>query len=240
MKLHHDGGLLVRHAESLSSEEQMLLAALACFVEKGFHGTTVRSIAARGGLSVPGLYHHFPSKTALLERLIDDTMDDLITTTESALAAAGPGVIERFDAVVTAHVRFHCERPEESFIGNSELRSLAPAARKRTIRKRDRQQRIFDTVIAEGVAAGVFDIEPHRDASRAMVTMCTAVATWYRRSGPRPAQEIVEIYRQLARNIVGYRGASSTQALPASPDGAKRAPSDPQAGVAACLGARRR
>jgi AcrR family transcriptional regulator len=240
MKLHHDGGLLARHAEALSSEEQILLAALACFVEKGFHGTTVRSIAARGGLSVPGLYHHFPSKTALLERLIDDTMDDLITTTESALAAAGPGVVERFDAVVTAHVRFHCERSEESFIGNSELRSLAPTARKRTIRKRDRQQHIFDTVIAEGVAAGVFDIEPHHDASRAMVTMCTAVATWYRRSGPRSAQEIVEIYRQLARNIVGYKATSSAQVSPTSAAGGKRAQSDPPARVAARAGTRRR
>jgi AcrR family transcriptional regulator len=218
MRLRHEGGLLARDPESLSSEEQMLLAALACFVEKGFHGTTVRSIAARGGLSVPGLYHHFPSKTALLERVIDDTMDDLISLTEAALAAAGSGVIERFDAVVTAHVRFHCERPEESFIGNSELRSLSPAARERTIGKRDRQQHIFDTVVAEGVAAGVFDIEPHREASRAIVTMCTAVATWYRRGGPRPAQELVEIYRQLARNIVGYRGTSSTQVSPISPD----------------------
>jgi AcrR family transcriptional regulator len=217
MKLHHEGGLLARNARALSSEEQMLLAALESFVEKGFHGTTVRNIAARGGLSVPGLYHHFPSKTALLERLIDDTMDDLITTTEAALAAAGPGVLERFDAVVTAHVRFHCERPEESFIGNSELRSLSPKAKKRMIGKRDRQQRLFDTVIAEGVEAGVFAIEPHPDASRAIVTMCTAVATWYRRTGPRTADEIVEIYRQLGRNLVGYCADGAAPEAPAKP-----------------------
>jgi AcrR family transcriptional regulator len=204
MELHHEGGLLGRDRRSLSSDEEILQAALRCFVEKGYHGTTIRSIAARGGLSVPGLYHHFASKAVLLEHLIDDTMDDLITITGRALASAPSDAIARFDAVVTAHVRFHCERPEESFIGNSELRSLSAQARKRMIGKRDRQQRLFDGVVDEGMEAGIFSVEAPHEASRAIVTMCTAVATWYHRNGQLQPDEIVEIYRDLARNVVRY------------------------------------
>jgi AcrR family transcriptional regulator len=211
MKLQHEGGLLGRDPASLTSEEQILRAALECFVAKGYHGTTIRSIAAQCGLSVPGLYHHFSSKSALLERLIDDTMDDLLATTEDALAQADGGPLERFDAVVMAHVRFHCERPEESFIGNSELRSLSPPARKRTVAKRDRQQRIFDTVVHDGRAAGLFRVPADHEASRAIVTMCTAVATWYRRNGPLSADEIVAIYSQLARNVVRSGEASNAR-----------------------------
>lgn len=204
--MHHEHGLLATALETISSEEEILRAALRCFVQKGFHGTTIRNIAATAGLSVPGLYHHFPSKALLLERLIDDTMDDLIETTEAAVEAAGPAPSDRFDAAVTAHVRYHCERPEESFIGNSELRSLSPKVRKRIISKRDRQQRIFDAVIQEGMESRLFRVEWPHEASRAIVTMSTAVATWYSREGPLSPEEIVAIYRDLARKMLDAAG----------------------------------
>jgi AcrR family transcriptional regulator len=196
--------LILRDPASLSSDEQILLAALRCFLEKGYHGTTIRSVAARAGVSVPGLYHHYASKSVLLERLIDQVMDDLVAETEEALEGAGDDPLDRFDAVVVAHVRFHCHRPEESFIGNSELRSLSRSAHKRVVAKRDRQQRIFDRVVEEGLDAGLFDLEWPRQTSRALVTMCTAVATWYRRDGEWSSAQIVELYRTLARNLVNY------------------------------------
>jgi AcrR family transcriptional regulator len=194
--------LVHRDPKSLSSEERILLAGVRCFVEKGYHGTSIRSVAARAGCSVPGLYHHFASKSLLLERLIDRVMDDLIAETEGALEASGDDLLARFDAVVAAHVRFHCERIEESFIGNSELRSLSRSARKRIVGKRDRQQRIFDLVIEGGVDAGLFHLQWPRESSRALVTMCTSVATWFRRDGSWSSDQVVELYRTLARNLV--------------------------------------
>lgn len=200
--MHYLDGLLATPKMALTSDEEILSAALHCFVEKGYHGTTIRSIAARAGLSVPGLYHHFASKAALLERLIDDTMDDLIESTEKAVAEAGPEPASRFDAALMAHVSYHCQRPEESFLGNSELRSLSPKAYRRIVAKRDHQQRIFDTLIQEGIDQRAFMVRWPRDASRAIVTMSTAVATWYSRDGRLKPDEIVTIYRDLARKML--------------------------------------
>jgi len=210
MKLHHAGGLISRDRATLSSQELILLAALQCFVERGYHGTTIRQVANRAQVSVPGLYHHFGSKLELLEKLIGDTMDDLIEQTEEALDAAGEDPVERFRAVVVAHVSYHCDRPEESFVGNTELRSLSPRGQRRIIGKRDRQQRIFDGVVEDGVSAGIFPVAEPLEASRAIVTMCTAVASWYRRTGPMAAQQIVDTYRDLALNMVGYRSPAAT------------------------------
>ena len=206
--MHHKSGLLSSDRTTLSSQEQILLAALECFVERGYHGTTIREVATRAGVSVPGLYHHFGSKMELLERLIDDTMDDLIEQTEQAVEASPDNPVDRFTAVVVAHVRFHCERPEESFVGNTELRSLTPLARKRMVSKRDRQQRIFDRAVEDGVQVGVFTTPAPREASRAVVTMCTTVASWYRRTGPLSADEIVSTYRDLALNTIGFKKAA--------------------------------
>jgi AcrR family transcriptional regulator len=202
--LHRTEGLVERGARGSASDEQILLAALQCFVAKGYHGTSVRDIAARAGISVPGLYHHVASKMALLERLMDETMDDLNLQTESALAAAVADPVERLGAVVVAHVRFHCERPEESFVGNSELRSVGGAFRRRLIAKRDRQQAYFAEPILEGAETGLFRVPRPHETARAIASMCTAVATWYRRDGPLSADAIVSMYRGLALMTVGY------------------------------------
>jgi AcrR family transcriptional regulator len=44
-------------------------AAIACFVERGFHGTAVPQIAKEAGVSAGTLYHYFPSKEALVNEL---------------------------------------------------------------------------------------------------------------------------------------------------------------------------
>lgn len=54
---------------------QILEAALACFLENGYHQTGVRDIAKKAGVSLGNLYNHFPGKhdvlaeIAALERL---------------------------------------------------------------------------------------------------------------------------------------------------------------------------
>lgn len=47
--------------------EEIVAAATACFLEKGFHKTSVQDIAQRAGLSMGLLYRYFPSKDAIIE-----------------------------------------------------------------------------------------------------------------------------------------------------------------------------
>jgi AcrR family transcriptional regulator len=46
--------------------EQILLVATEAFGHSGFRGVALADIAAKVGISQPGLLHHFPSKEALL------------------------------------------------------------------------------------------------------------------------------------------------------------------------------
>ena len=49
-----------------ATRELVLDTALAMFAERGYRATSVRDIAARCGMTHPGLLYHFPSKSALL------------------------------------------------------------------------------------------------------------------------------------------------------------------------------
>ncbi|MYR07217.1 TetR family transcriptional regulator [Gordonia sp. SID5947] len=185
-----------------------LAAALAAFAEQGYHGTSVREIASRANLSVPGLYHHYPSKQSLLQGLLERTMTDLLSRSERAISEAGDEPIDQFDAVVESLLRFHMYRREQAFVGSTEIRSLDDSYRQTYIGHRDRQQHMVDEVVFAGVEAGVFSTRYPKDASRAVATMCVGVSTWFKLDGELGADELIARNLQLARALVGYRAVA--------------------------------
>lgn len=59
------------YAKGREKRERILDAAAALFGEVGYRGASLREIAARAGLSHPGLLHHFPTKEILLAGVLD-------------------------------------------------------------------------------------------------------------------------------------------------------------------------
>lgn len=180
-----------------------LAAALSAFVEQGYHGASIRDIAARAGLSVPGLYHHYPSKQALLMGLTNAAMDELLERSAQAEAQAGLAPRARFDAVVESLLRFHMARRELAFVASTEVRSMEPDERRAYIARRDEQQRMLDRIVSDGVAQGEFAAPYPADAARAVATMCVAVSGWYRPDGPLTPDELAARYLEIARGMVG-------------------------------------
>ncbi len=181
-----------------------LAAALGAFAEHGYHGTSVREIAARANLSVPGLYHHYPSKQSLLQGLLDRTRMDLLARSEQAVAEAGPEPVDQFDAVVESLLRFHMYRREQAFVGSTEIRSLDSSYKQTYIGLRDRQQRMVDEIVFAGVEAGDFRTSYPKDAARAVTTMCVGVSTWFKLDGELGPDELIARNLDLSRATVGY------------------------------------
>lgn len=68
--------------------EEILEAALAEFTERGFDAARMEDVARRAGLSKAGVYLYFPSKTAVLEALIEAKVAPLARMAET-IAATG-------------------------------------------------------------------------------------------------------------------------------------------------------
>jgi AcrR family transcriptional regulator len=182
----------------------LIAAAVETMAVHGYHGTSVRDIAAAAGTSPAILYHHFTSKQVLLATMLDRGLDVLIAATEQALDLAGDDPADRLRAVVEAHVRVHLDSQRESLLGNSELRALDPASLRLVVAKRDVQRRIFDRVVADGCRRGVFGTEFPKDSARFVTSACTAVAGWYRAGGPLAPDEIVRHHQEIALDAVRY------------------------------------
>ena len=180
-----------------------MTSAVANFTERGYHGTSIRDVAAASGLSVPGVYHHFRSKQEILRALMDATMDELLGRCEAALRDAGEDPAARFDALVESFVRFHMFRRPQAFVGSSEIRSLEPDNRAAYVARRDAAQRMLEDVVAAGVTAGVFSAEHPDEVARAISSLCVGVASWYRPDGPLTPDRLVQRHLVLARRMAG-------------------------------------
>lgn len=180
----------------------ILHGALACFVEKGFHGTSIRQIAQRSGLSVPGLYHHYESKHALLVAIMQDAMTDLWERTHMALDEAGDSVLRQLQLYIECLVLFHASRPAVASTTITETRSLNPQSRSHHISLRDRQHKALDDIVDAGIAQGLFGTVHPREATTAVITMCTGVSQWFNPAGELTPTEVAARYQHFATRMV--------------------------------------
>lgn len=178
-----------------------LRGALATFLEFGYHGSTMRGIAERAGLSVSGLYHYYGSKQQMLVTILDLTMSELAARTTLALGE-GTDPVERFANLVECLALYHTHRRELGFIGVSEMRSLMPSARHRIAAIRTEEQHKVDREVEAACREGSFATRKPHEAARAVVTMCTALSQWYRAGGTNPPEQVAAQYVDFALDLV--------------------------------------
>lgn len=79
---------------------ELLAAALDCFVEKGFAATRMEDIARRAGVAKGTFYLYFPSKEAVFEALVRETLLPRIATLEQSATMAGLGAEAKLRAIL--------------------------------------------------------------------------------------------------------------------------------------------
>jgi AcrR family transcriptional regulator len=71
--------------------EAILDAARSAFAERGFHETSLDSVAERAGVSKALLYEHFSSKRELYVSMLEMHVHELVERISGAVAGAEPG-----------------------------------------------------------------------------------------------------------------------------------------------------
>ena len=169
--------------------------AMDLFYKQGFQATTLRHIASRVGIQVGSLYNHIESKGDLLFEIMETVMRDLLE--DQRQVAQTPDVVERMRLLVYHHVKFHGERAEEVFIGNSELRSLSRAQRTRIVGLRHDYEQVFQNELEDGIRQGKFLPVDVHITTYGIIAMTTWVSAWYSPRGRLSLEDIAEIYTAM-------------------------------------------
>ena len=89
----------------LATRERLLAAARELIEEGGYGSASVAAIADRGGVAAGTLYRHFVSKEELFLEVFRDVCSGEERAMRAAAAAAGPGAVDRLEAVLTTFAR---------------------------------------------------------------------------------------------------------------------------------------
>lgn len=187
--------------------DPILTAAIEEFYEHSFHGTSVRTLAARVGVTVPALYYHYANKEAILLALLDTATQDLLERAQAAVADAGEDPVRRFSNVVEALVLTLTANPRLSAL-ESEIRYLGAASRKRQVRTRDRIEALLLAAVRGGCDAGVFATTDPVETTRAVLGMLQWIPYWYRTDGDLGRDEVARKYVDIALATVGHAQTS--------------------------------
>ena len=182
---------------------RILNAALTLFASRGFHGTSIRDIAAEAGLTSPAIYGHFDSKEQLLAELVRIGHEAHHGCLRRALLASPADPVSQLRAVVDAHVRFHAEFPVLATVANNELHALPTPLVAPSLALRTQSEHLLREIIERGEQLGTFD-PPHTWMTMAAIGgMGIRVASWYHADSELTVDEVARTYGELAVRMAG-------------------------------------
>jgi TetR/AcrR family transcriptional regulator, cholesterol catabolism regulator len=179
-----------------SRRRQIEEVASALFRERGYAGTGMREIARGLQLRGASLYAHIGSKEDVLFAIVERAADRF----EAALApyrSSNASPEGRLRGMIRAHVRVLTDDLEDAAVFLMEWRFLGEERRERILDRRDRHERAFREVIADGVSGGEFRLVDERLAARSLLSALNGIAGWWRPDGPLSPDQIADAYADL-------------------------------------------
>jgi len=159
----------------------VLRRAVDVFNRQGYEATSMGDLARELGVSKSAIYHHVPSKEALLAAALDEALDQLAAAIDEA-AGDQTSAYERLRTSVQQSVEILAEHlPAVTLLlrvrGNSEI-ELAALKRRRVID--DKLANLVRAAVDEGSLRP--DIPPEL-LSRLLFGMVNSLVEWYRPDG---------------------------------------------------------
>jgi AcrR family transcriptional regulator len=176
--------------------ESVLATSVAAFIEQGYDATSVDDLARRLGISKSAVYHHVPSKDALLGIALDRALAGLEEVAERAKRLDAPAVI-RLETLLRGSVHVLVERlPYVTLLlrvrGNSGVERKA-LARRRSL------DRLGAQLVAEAIAQG--DLRGGLDplvTARLLFGTVNSLTEWLRPAAAADADALADTVALLA------------------------------------------
>ena len=158
---------------SEETHARILKVAESLFAQKGFDATGVADICAAAGVSKGAFYHHFPTKQAVFQALLDNWLAQLDIQLQASLTAAED---------VPAGLVAMASQTEHIFEGASSRAlillefwmqaSRQPEIWQAAVAPYQRYMKVFEGIFARGIAEGSLnrDLEP-RSSARLVIAL---------------------------------------------------------------------
>ena len=177
-----------------SREIQRVTARL--FAYKGYHSTSMREIARELGMNQSSLYHYFRSKEEILFKLMNDAIDNALTTLEEICDGNLPPR-DKLNNILHFYTRYYAGAPERLILLINEQNSLNNEHRSVLVDKQRRYVHLFQEVFEELEGHHLTKEIPHSVAIFAFLGMVHYTIKWYQKDGAVGLERLAEIFAEI-------------------------------------------
>lgn len=135
--------------------QQLTLAAIACFGERGYHSTTIRDVAERAEVSVGLIYQYVDDKEDLLFLALQEVLESYRRQIPVALSGLSDP-LERFRAAVSCYCHVNDSAIDATVLAYRETKSLRRERRDIIKSLELETNALIETCIRDCISAGIF------------------------------------------------------------------------------------
>ena len=97
---------------SIATLDGIVEATRTLLAEQSYTGLSMRAVAARAGVSAAAIYKHFRNKRALVDHVVNTTLQDFHVELLRVASRHPPGSFDRIVALGEAYIRLALDKPE--------------------------------------------------------------------------------------------------------------------------------
>lgn len=176
---------------------RILQHAAKLFAQKGYEASSLAEVASAMHYSKGAIYNYFGTKQEIYDAIIIRTLAGLHEA-GAAAAQEGSSPREKLRLFMIGHARYLSENYDSfvtmlvgfSGMANTTLKDDA-------LRLRDAHEGVLRSILEEGVAEGSFRGVDVAMTGRAVLSLLSWMARWFRPDGAKSADEVADIYCDL-------------------------------------------
>lgn len=177
-------------AEAIAPKRDLIhQAAARLFRERGYHGTSVRDIADAVGIQGGSLYAHVDSKDDLLLGIAQRSADRFFEAVRPIIES-DRSMARKFREAIIAHVGVITSDLDAAAVYTTEWRHLGPEPRAAFARRRDEYERLFRSLVRQGIREGYLSPVDETDATLFILSTLNYLHLWFRPDGRMTSDEV--------------------------------------------------
>ncbi|WP_067522246.1 TetR/AcrR family transcriptional regulator [Endozoicomonas ascidiicola] len=182
-----------------SAKGRLLKQAAQLFKTQGFQRTTVRDIAREVGIQSGSLFHHYPSKQAILRSVVEETIQLNLEIMKQSLVL-NDGVREKLLALIVCELQsVLVDTGSEMVVLVYEWRGLNEENQAEILSLRNTYEQLWLDILGQAYAQQMTSVEP-AILRRLLTGAISWTINWYKPDGGLSLIELAEIVLSMALN----------------------------------------
>jgi AcrR family transcriptional regulator len=183
--------------------DEIVDIAARLFYERGYQGVSTRALAQAAGIQGGSLYHHFTSKEEILYRIVQYGSGEFFAGLLPHLDAADDAYTARLERFVRAYITDAQPRRYAIAVLFRDMAHLSPDHFVELQAVRRHFQQTVQRFLADGVAAGEFNVPDAKVAGIAVLDLLKGIDAWIKEPGRLGRRQVADTYAVLILQLMG-------------------------------------